>query len=90
VEALAAPDTINTLPPATLHAFAARGRVDRTLPNDGVDADEMLVRFEHAGVNLDALAEELQRDGARAFVKSWDSLIRRITAKAEALSSTHP
>jgi transaldolase len=88
VEALAAPDTINTIPPATLNAFAARGRADRTMPKDGGDADEVLAQFADAGVDLEALAAELQRDGARAFVKSWDSLMRRIAAKAEELVST--
>ena len=58
------------------------------MPKDGGDADEVLAQFADAGVDLQALAAELQRDGARAFVKSWDSLMRRIAAKAEGLVST--
>ena len=75
VDALAAPDTVNTMPEATLRAFADHGNVTRPLPADGGDAEKVLGEFAAAGVDIDALATKLQRDGADAFVKSWHSLL---------------
>jgi transaldolase len=87
VEALAAPDTINTLPEATLLAFADHGEVREVLPADGGDAEAVLARFAEAGVDVMALAAELQREGAEAFVASWNDLMGRIASKAQALEA---
>jgi transaldolase len=86
VEALAAPETIDTLPEATLHAFAAQGRLQGAMAEDGGDAEAVLARFAQAGVDVDALALRLQREGAQAFVKSWQALMQRLDAKSEALA----
>jgi transaldolase len=86
VEALAAPDTINTIPEKTLHAFAAQGKLQGAMAEDGGDAEAVLAHFAQAGVDIDALAERLQREGAQAFVKSWRALMQRIDAKGEALA----
>jgi len=86
VEALAAPDTINTIPEKTLHAFAAQGKLQGAMAEDGGDAEAVLAHFVQAGVDIDALAERLQREGAQAFVKSWRALMQRIDAKSEALA----
>lgn len=88
VEALAAPDTVNTMPEATLLAFAEHGKVGDLLPADGGDAEAVLARFAAEGVDPLALAEELQREGAEAFVASWKDLMQRLAAKAEALRKT--
>jgi transaldolase len=64
IEALAAPDTINTIPEKTLLAFADHGEVKSALPDDGGDAEEVLAKFARVGVNDSALAAELQREGA--------------------------
>jgi transaldolase len=85
VKALAAPYTINTIPEATLLALADHGEIGAMLPHDGGDADAVLERFASAGVDLGALAERLQRDGAAAFVKSWDDLLSCISEKSAAL-----
>lgn len=85
VTALAAPDTINTLPENTLHAFADHGRLNGVLPTDGGDADVIVEKIRSEGVSIDALAHELQQEGADAFVKSWNQLLQRIDDKAEAL-----
>ena len=85
IEALAAPDTINTIPTETLLAFADHGRVDSVLPVDGGDAEEMLVRFTKAGVDSAALAAELQREGALSFDKSWKELLDSIASKCDTL-----
>ena len=72
IEAFAAPDTINTMPEKTLLAFADHGEVGDPLPADGGDAEEVLDARREAGIDTDALAEQLQREGADAFVKSWE------------------
>ena len=88
LEALAAPDTIITIPDATLLAFADHGAVGELLPADGGDADSVVASFGQAGVDVAALGDKLQRDGASAFVASWKDLMERIAAKAEALRRT--
>ena len=86
IEALAAPDTINTMPDATLLAFADHGEIRGVMRENGGDAEAVLAEFERAGVDVAALAEGLQREGAEAFVKSWWELLERIAAKSEALA----
>jgi transaldolase len=86
VEALAAPDTIDTIPEKTLFAFAEHGRVGGVMVEDGGDAEQILARFAKAGIDTDALAIRLQRDGAQAFVKSWEELLKRIADKSDALA----
>jgi transaldolase len=86
VEALAAPGTIDTMPEKTLRAFAEHGEIKGVMPEDGGDAEAVLARFAKAGIDTDALARELQRDGAQAFVKSWRELMTRIAEKSDALA----
>jgi transaldolase len=81
VEALAAANSINTMPEKTLHAFAEQGRVAGTLSAGGGLADSTIFAIERAGLDLTALGDKLQRDGAAAFVKSWDELLGVIEAK---------
>ena len=85
VEALAAPDTVNTMPENTLQAFAEHGVLSGVMAVDGGDAEAMLTRFAQAGVDIDALASQLQHEGAQSFVKSWRQLLQRITDKSVAL-----
>ena len=82
IEALAAPDTINTMPPKTLQAFADHGDAGSVLPEDGGDARQRLQRYADAGIDTDALARQLQEEGAESFVKSWNQLLERIEDKA--------
>ncbi len=86
VETLAAPDTIDTIPEKTLHAFAEHGKVGGVMAPDGGDADAQLARFTQAGVDLDALATQLQHEGAAAFVKSWQDLLQNIADRGAALA----
>ena len=86
VEALAAPDTINTMPEKTLLAFADHGQVKQALSPDGGDADAVLAECRREGVDDAALAVRLQREGADAFSKSWHELLQRIVAKTDALT----
>ena len=86
VEALAATDTVDTIPEKTLRAFAEHGELKGAMAVDGDDAESVLARFAQAGIDVDALALQLQRDGARAFVKSWKELLGRIADKSAALA----
>jgi transaldolase len=83
VQALAAPDTVNTLPEKTLLAFADHGRPGATLPEDGGYADAVLEAFRREDIDEAALAERLQRDGVEAFAASWHALIARIGQKTQ-------
>ena len=86
VEALAAPDTIDTIPEKTLKAFADHGAIHGVMAWDGDDAEPVLARFADAGIDIDALAGQLQRDGAKSFLKSWQELLKRIADKSATLA----
>jgi transaldolase len=88
VKALAAPFTVNTMPEATLKALATHTGLGPPLPEDGGDCEQVLARFPKAGIDIDALAAQLQKDGAASFVKSWNDLMSVITSKCAALSET--
>jgi transaldolase len=88
VQALAAPDTIDTLPEKTLRAFADHGRIEHVMATDGGDAEATLQRISSAGIDIDAVAAQLQREGAQAFTQSWQQLMQRIADKAGAIAAT--
>jgi transaldolase len=85
VEALASPFTVNTMPEGTLKAFADHGKAGATMPADGGDADAELARFAAAKVDVAALAQQLQDEGAKSFVKSWNDLLGVINFKSAVL-----
>ncbi len=89
IRALAAPDTINTIPEKTLHAFADHGIVGDMMATDGGDSDATLKKIASSGIDIEALATSLQKEGAEAFVKSWRQLLIKIADKAAALDSAH-
>ncbi len=85
VKSLAAPHTVNTMPENTLKALADHGEVGAMLSRDGGNAEAELAEFTKAGVDIDALGGQLQREGADAFVKSWDDLLTCIADKSATL-----
>jgi transaldolase len=85
VEALAAPFTVNTMPEGTLKALADHGNIGASMPADGGDAEAELARFAGAKIDVGALAQQLQDDGAKSFVKSWNDLMGVIAAKSAVL-----
>jgi len=85
IGSLAAPHTVNTMPEKTLLALADHGEVGAMLPHDGGDAEQVLEEFKKAGIDIYALADQLQKEGAESFVKSWDDLLECITEKSAAL-----
>jgi len=85
IRALASPFTVNTMPEATLKALADHGDIDATLPARSRYCDEVLAKFAEAGIDTDGLAAQLQDEGAKSFVKSWNELLACIASKSAAL-----
>ena len=86
IDALAAPDTINTMPENTLLAYADHGNGEAVMRCDGGDSETLLAEFTRQGVNIKSLAANLQREGTAAFARSWNDLLSRITAKSAVLT----
>jgi transaldolase len=86
IEALAATQTINTMPDETLHAFADHGKVHDPLSADGEDAEEVLARFSAAGIDVSGLATQLQEEGKDAFDASWHDLLESISSEHRRLT----
>jgi transaldolase len=85
VEQLIAPDVVNTMPEATLRAFADHGNVRRTLTADAGDAAQTLRRAAAAGVDLDAITAALEREGVQSFCDSYHELLACVEAKLRQL-----
>jgi transaldolase len=85
IKALAAPFTVNTMPEGTLKALADHGEIGKSLRADGGDGEKVLRQFTEAGVDIDALAAQLQDEGAKSFVKSWNDLMDVIGFKSASL-----
>jgi transaldolase len=87
IEALASPFTVNTMPENTLKALHDHGNIGNSMPTDGGDCEPMLARFARAGVDVDALGAQLQSDGAKSFVQSWNELMQVIVTKSADLKT---
>ncbi|MGH7997018.1 MAG: transaldolase [Opitutaceae bacterium] len=85
LKALAAPFTIDTMPEATLNAWADHGKLVAGLSADGGDSEAVLAQFAQAGCDTAELAARLQDEGAAAFAKSWNELLGVIGTKSAAL-----
>jgi transaldolase len=88
LKALAAPFTVNTIPEKTLLALADHGEIGPIMAPDGGDCEDVLARFGQAGVDVEALAVQLQDEGAKSFMKSWTELLAVIGEKGHALQRT--
>jgi len=86
IDALAAPNTVNTMPEATLLAFADHGKTASALSRDGGDAEAVIAAHVKAGIDLTTLSAQLQSDGAKSFVKSWNELLGGIASKSKVLA----
>jgi transaldolase len=84
IEHLIAPLTVNTMPEKTLLAFADHGKAEHVMSLNGIDVAGVLARFQAAGIEVEPLAEVLQKEGADAFVKSWHELLGTVSERMEA------
>jgi transaldolase len=85
IKALAAPFTVNTMPEGTLKALADHGEISEIMSADGGQCEAILDQFAKAGINVDALAAQLQEEGAKSFVASWNELMGVIESKCAAI-----
>jgi transaldolase len=85
VGALAAPNTINTMPEETLLAFSEHGRVSGVIPRGGADCEQVLKELGRVGIDVAELGADLQKEGAKSFDDSWQDLLNAIEAKSKAL-----
>ncbi len=83
VEELIGPDTVDTMPPASIEAFFDHGQVARTLDRDVDKAHADLEALEQAGISMDEVTLQLQKDGVKLFAESFDELIDTISARRE-------
>jgi transaldolase len=88
IKSLAAPFTVNTMPEGTLKALATHTELGELLPADGGNSEEVIAQFTKAGIDVDALAAQLQDEGAQSFVKSWNDLMAVISSKNAALTAS--
>jgi transaldolase len=86
IDGLAAPNTVNTMPEATLLAFADHGTTATALPRDSSNVEAIFAVHSKAGIDLTALAAQLQSDGAKSFVKSWNELLGAIESKSKGVA----
>ncbi|MGB9258220.1 MAG: transaldolase [Candidatus Korobacteraceae bacterium] len=85
IGALAAPNTVDTMPEETLLAFGKHGSAAKPLPRDGGDCEQTLAAFTKAGIDLVKLGADLQSEGATSFDESWKDLLSSIENKSKAL-----
>ena len=86
IEAFASPFTVNTMPEPTLKAFADHGEVGDLFPPDGGNSEAVLKEFDQAGIDVVALAARLQKEGKESFNKSWEELLKSISAQQGAVA----
>jgi transaldolase len=85
IKALAAPVTVNAMPESTLKALGDSDGLSEIMPLDGGNCEEVLARFVELGIDLEALAAQLQEEGEKLFVNSWNDLMAVITSKSAIL-----
>jgi transaldolase/glucose-6-phosphate isomerase len=83
VEGLIGPDTVDTMPPATIDDFIDHGNVAPTLTQDVEGARTTIADIERAGISMDEVTAQLQTDGVRLFAESFNELTDTISKKRE-------
>jgi transaldolase len=87
VDTLIGPDTVNTMPGATIKAFADHGTIARTVDQDVDQAEAIWRELAEVGVDMDDVAAQLEREGVSSFEKSFDELLAALQTKANELSA---
>jgi transaldolase len=86
VETLIGPETVNTMPVATMKAFLDHGSVARTVDTDFAAAQDVVHRLEALGISLDAITAKLEEDGISTFMTSYDDLLAGVESKRSQLA----
>ena len=86
IKALAAPNTVNTMPENTLKALADHGEIGDVMAKNGGDCEDVLAEFAKEGIDVKELAAQLQKEGAKAFSDSWNELMKVIESKSMVLT----
>jgi len=90
VDTLIGPDTVNTMPEATLEAFDDHGTLARTVDADPAAASDLLARLAEVGIDLADVSATLEDEGVHSFAKSFDELIQVLTDKAATFGRPSP
>ncbi len=85
IDELIGPDTVNTVPPVTLKAFIDHGQVRSSLSEGLAEAEGHLAHLEELGIDLDAITEQLQKDGVVAFATAYDGLLASLEQKRDSM-----
>jgi transaldolase len=85
VDELIGPDTVNTMPPATVDSFIDHGRVAETLTRGVAEAQQQIAKLAELGIDLNAITQQLQQDGVVAFANPFDALMQSIAEKRDRL-----
>ncbi len=83
VDELIGPDTVNTVPEATLDAYLDHGAIARTIDTDNAETERILQALSEAGIDLGDVAEQLEEEGLASFEASFDEVIAALVEKAE-------
>jgi transaldolase len=86
VEDLIGPDTVNTMPPATIEAFRDHGEVKQTVDKNIDGERKLIAELEDLGISLENVTDKLLVDGLKSFQKSFESLLARIESKSSELA----
>jgi transaldolase len=86
VEELIGPDTVDTMPPATIEAFSDHGVIDKTVDKKIAAAEGLLKEIEAVGISVREVTEKLLVDGIASFQKSFDELIAGLESKIGSLT----
>lgn len=86
IRALAAPNTVDTMPEATLKALADHGEIGDVMARDGGNCEDVLAEFAKESIDVKDLAAQLQKEGAKAFSDSWNELMKVIESKSMVLT----
>lgn len=87
VETLIGPETVNTMPVATMEAFLDHGTVKRTVDLDHAAAHKVIADLEAAGISIAEITHQLEGEGIDAFIKSYDDLLAGVAEKRSALAA---
>ncbi len=87
VDGLIGPDTVTTMPPATIAAVADHGTLGRTVDRDLPAARDVLRRLERLGIDLDEVSADLEAEGVTSFISAFHALRGVLNAKASALAA---